>query len=342
MATANSIKTAAFEHGMTCVDLPLFIQEMDDTNAAPYRQELIDHERQRLQRFCEKDSHATFNIESFYQSYENIISLFKTELALKETPDFFLIDEMPDVFANKAWDSFSVDKEDEKRLGIKCGFYFKKEKLSHPNFELIIAHEIIHWIISENSEDYYPYVTLIEEGYCDFLSLIFLLKSGLVSKNAILNFIQFARSSKKHDIIWHSYWRNLNYLTSIALSNGIDYVSKKVLKGRKEINDIKVSENNTQDTLLNNFSRILCEANSILVLEDYEFYLLKHLIKNQHDFFVFSDVQKNLSTFSLLEKALSSLVSKGVIFEEGERYYNPYETMPENIKFTLDNELVTC
>jgi len=347
MDTIKKLKHAVYYYGAKFSCFPSFFNTIN-SSTNPINQKLIDVELKKLTVLSENKKMRTINFnytneEQFIKQYHSIIESFQKNFQIKDYPKLYLVDTFPDIFSNKTWDSMSIDKDDEKHFSIPRGIYYKKEYLTHGYFEFIIAHEIVHWIISEYSKEYFPYVPLIEEGLCDFLGTYILLKYNILECEVIKNLIIYNRALKDDNTLWKQYWKSYLALSSVFHKNGLDYIIDSIKKGRAEVS--LLSYDNNSKCLIKNIKHnvyaktiinILLEAGSISILNTKQYLLLEYIDTNYSQ----KIIDPKLITLDFLENdilnILKEIESLGYIHSYKDNcFYNPNINLMQNIKYSL-------
>lgn len=278
-------------------------------------------------------------IDSFNTIGETVIKYFSADLQL---PQLFLVDTLPVEFGSKPWDSMSVDAKDEVYLGIKKGIYYKKDVLTHSYFEFIIAHELIHWTISQYSNEFDPYINLIEEGVCDYLSYLILLDASILNLECVTNFLIYNRVLEKPNSLWLNYYRFSKFISSVCFTQGLEYLIDTIKKGRREIYKLKFNfdvGNRIEENILH-LQTAYNIAESSVVINHVDFYFLSELIKKKYEHFYFSEINEIDIDKKEMKISLTRLVEKNIIrySSSNDTYSQTFLTLPANIKFMVAAE----
>lgn len=347
MNDIKKLKHTVYYYGANFSCFPAFFNSLDRKNNE-VKKYLIDNEYKRLVKLSKNEKMKKINLkydneEQFLNQFNAIIKSYRQFFNISDYPKLFIVDKFPKDFSKKEWDSMSIDKNDEKHFLIPRGIYYKKQYLTHGYFEFIIAHEIVHWIISEYSKEYFPYVPIIEEGVCDFIGTYILLKNKILEANVIENLVTFNRSLKDNGTLWKQYWKSYLSLSSICYANGIDYIIETIKKGRNKIGLLANNnlQNITQNNIHNSFDvrtiiNILLKTNSISVVNTDEYFLLEYINNNFKQEIINLDLLSlNFSQDEIL--VLFKKIEKlgYVHFYEKNCFYNPNINLMENIKYLL-------
>jgi len=346
----KSLKYATYYNGANFADFPGFFSLLSndgrDISANSKHAALLKKDLKRLSSLAKEtkmnDLSKKFSRdEEFYNQYETLKDVAKSIFKISEMPSLRIVDNLPKPFHKKLWDSMSVDKGDEENFSIPRGIYYRRDILTHCYFEFVLSHELIHWIISQRSNTYVPYVTLIEEGLCDFIGAVILYRSSMLPINVIKNLYLYNRVTKKRDELWHSYWHHCKLIVSVAMKKGLDHIIKIVLSGRNNLNSIYDSVIN--NTICDRHSKykidelisILLEADSTYVVSADEFILLESIIKQNSPIVTIDQLSYLKGAINKkLYSVMKSLEHRGfVIKEKGNSFYFPYLDKLPNIKY---------
>lgn len=211
--------------------------------------------------------------------YESIYSLAisLTGAVAKRLP-LFIVDALPSPFDNRPWKAMCVDHCLGSFSELDEGIYFKKEFLARGMLEVMLAHEIVHYIISSFSHAHpQPYTSLLEEGACDFLSYYILLSSRPELEGAIrVNMLQNRFGATKKTIGRARYYQLSKAIFAHALKNGVSGVLDLLKQGRGEwsLEGSQPLEISTSDKALLTLASIYFELDSSVVLPIDEYAIL--------------------------------------------------------------------
>ena len=264
------------------------------------------------------------NIESFYdhegykKNYYIILNEAKKLFNMELDIPLYLVDRLIEPYNSRDCDGVSIDMQDAKKLNIPHGIYYVKKYLTHVYFEFVVAHELIHQIISENSE-YQPYASLNEEGFCDLFCLILLEKTGLFDDTVIKNILLYNRILSDTNSIWYYYWKSFEQACYYSLNNGIKGAINLIKEGRKAIdtmivdNQKNITQRDDTSILINKY--LLASLYYNIPIEEYA--CLDSLMKGkQVDKFISPKVLATLN-----EKGLLTLQNQQVVLQKT-TFYN--------------------
>jgi len=251
----------------------------------------------------------SFKNDGYMRNYQKLVDCANSMFGCALNIPLYLVDILPEPFETRGCDSVSVDKEDESKLDIPYGIYFKKPFLTHCYFEFVIAHEIIHQIISFYSNKYFPYTTLIEEGYCDLFAAIILKESKVVNTHTIKQLFLYNRMLKSEDSIWNYYKIAFKRAIVSTFNEGINNSIDKIKKGRESFINIDFKkEINLNHNEKFNFLFELLEIEMELCLDIDEYHVINKCLLNECN-------EKFINKF---KSTLENLNAKGLlIFDQG-------------------------
>ena len=153
--------------------------------------------------------------------------------------NYFIVNSLPPPYKNIDCWAMNCDRIDEKDFGIPKGIYFIHKHLMPWVSPQVLAHEVIHSIISHKSS------TLlargIEEGICDLASI--LLCEGIVPNNILKYILINQRNSYPEEKRWIQPQEALRQASLFALQKGskglIDIIKLAYNSGRKVVKDIE-------------------------------------------------------------------------------------------------------
>jgi len=313
----------------------------------PWRKKVLEQDLDLLLSTYEQP--LVFNaLQRFYSrggvedTFKKIIEVTQELLSIKATPPFHIVDSLPGIFADKSWDAMSVDSEDELKFRIKEGLYYKKQVLTHGYFEFIIAHEVIHWMVSQFSKKYIPYTSPLEEGLCDYLSAFLLFQKKIVPSLVVKNFYIFNRSSKEPDDLWATYWSFCKKIDSVAFNRGVGEIIKIIKNGRDNLFKMNISHcrkspksSFPDETTLH--QEIFSADNLILIDIDSYIALQTSIIMSKDGHIRFDSIQKDTGLPSeILKSSIVKLVNRGLIVQENKNdLFQTMKNLTSNIKYTV-------
>lgn len=342
------LKTTCYYYGAGFSDFPGFFNSIkengdfcDNINSSTKKLSVYTKEKERLQNLSiilEKEKEISKFVEIGYkENYLKIVESFKSIFNIGKWPPLYIVDKLPK-FGNDEWESVSIDEKDETYFGIPQGIYFIKSYLTHCYFEFIIAHELMHWVISYYSKEYYPFVSLYEEGICDFFSAIVLKHSNIVPDEAIINLFLYNRYFKCDETIWKMYYKFFNKFILYSLEFGIASLIALIKKGRTHISNFMESslykETNNLDDICKSLLLKLLNINSYFTLDLNKYIVLKELFKTPNQYVDFCNLAENLDLeMNDLEEIITELETAGLVFIHDEEIYQPNIYLFDNMRF---------
>jgi len=281
--------------------------------------------------------------KNFYDNFNRIATHAANMFNITNLPKLHIVDDLPGRFKDKPWDSMSVDKNDCLNFSIAEGIYYKRKFLTHGYFEFVMAHEVVHWIISEFSGKYYPYVTLLEEGLCDFIGALILLEGTILPITVLKNAFIYNRATKPIDNLWHSYWKYCLFFTHKATVDGVMSILDLVRKGRDEFNYTYTITNTTKNSdYINNLRgnaviNVILESTPIYSIPYISYDILFYIVNNSLENIKVADlvgiynIQENI-----IRNSLDNLENAGLIHAvNNDLFYNPNKVIPAFLRYEL-------
>lgn len=315
--------------------------------AEPWRKKVFESEINKLMNNYEtiKNNILIYKDDNdIIKQYELILNCFVEVFNIKGdiTPKLYIVDKLPEPFSDKTWSAMSVDLEDEKIFNIPWGIYFVKNTITHGYFEILLAHELMHWIITYFSvnQKHIPFAPWIEEGIADFVGAYVLLKCDAVSKQSIVNFFACNRACCKLDDMKYSYWNACKQVMRIATTHGLEEILSIVTHGREYIAKIDLSKYKfTAGNSINFKDKYFADLYSVL-LECQNYFTL-----NIDEYSVFESsfdgiTSEKISETLLMNKnninnILKLLEKKNLLNSIDGKFFNTNKSVNEYIKFSL-------
>ena len=349
---------SAFYNGANFGTLNSFFDCFDDNGnfikenvASPYiKQFLILEFNTLFESYKKIENQDTGNdfytIENVNNIFNKILKNIVKTFSLKnyQPPQLFIVDVLPKPFSSRPWAAMSVDEKDSKIYNINWGIYFKKSKIRHCYFETLIAHELMHWVITlytsnDSNELYCP---IIEEGICDIMGTYILLNTQSMKKETIYNFYALNRAGYPHNTLVSSYWNSCKIIIMILLYGGIEQLINIIKSGRKKIieidinnfNILELSKQNCYSPYLLDIINILIKANSVSTLNIPEYIVYTNTTRRT--FSTLDIIQESKLPNNIVIDALKGLNEKGLVFiENDERIFNINDNLSDNFKYYI-------
>lgn len=343
----NRLKTTAYFYGANFSNILLFFNSINESGEfkeeirnCKWKNELYKEELNRL-----IDLSKDFEEDNFYRKYREkeclqnfflILEEAKKMFNIKIWPQLFLVDSLKSVPEGKEWSAMSIDEMDSKELEIPEGIYFMKKYLIYGFFEFTVAHELVHWVISQYSIKYFPYVPIVEEGICDFMATILLYKTKLFPIEVIKNFVLHNKQFTINDTLGETYGDFFRIILIYCQNNGFSSVLELIKSGRERITKF-CNESIIKTDLKSNIDiqpllRELLNVQSYFTLPIQEYYILKATTEIGKLEFQKEDIEVNLPK-DVLENALDKLNIKGYLFKENDFILQMNQSFFNNVKF---------
>lgn len=177
----------------------------------------------------------------YKKNYYKILSEAEKLFNMKLDIPLYLVDKLVEPYHSRDCDGVSIDRIDSQKLKIPHGIYYVKKYLTHAYFEFVVAHEIIHQVIS-NTSTYQPYASMNEEGFCDLLGMILLHNTGLFNDTVLSNLLLYNRILCHNNSIWHYYLKSFEHACYYTLYSGLETVISAIKSGRNTIDTIDLKK----------------------------------------------------------------------------------------------------
>ena len=346
------LKTLTYYYGAGFADFPQFfdaIDEFGDFNAKikkdDWKYQIYKRELKRLKEIevstSLKETLVYFKKEGYKENYNKIISFLSKIFPIENWPKLHLIDGKLPLSGNDSWESMSVDAEDETFFCIDRGIYYQSKYLTHGYYEFIIAHELIHWIISQYSEEYFPFVSLYEEGMCDFFAAMALKEANILPIRAIKNIYLYNRHFKPIGSLWKNYHLFLNKVIFLGLEYGLSNLIDIIKGGRKSVQNVegmlkrnKSTEQWDNSNLDTEIMFELLDVNSYLSMEISEYIIMSQLAEEEEEFVDFQKIRTQSSIPpQLFIETVQKLNATGFLFVKDSKLFHPNSGICDRIRY---------
>jgi len=290
-----------------------------------------------------KLKYRTLDENDFYRIFDKMIECFYKEFNIKhyKKPKITIVDKFPHPFEDRNYKAMTFNKTHEKQFKIAEGIYILKKYAIHGISEIMIAHEIMHYIQSyftpENEQ--LKQCPFLVEGIVDFFSLYLLMKHKIIDDICIKNWLSFGRGNCSEDYIGSLYFKQSKQICLIAKTAGANKVKNLVKSGDKclsklDLNEFcnlptKFSKDKTMQKLLSFYDLVF----SNFVLTSEEFCLFKstlNLFEGKN-----SSKLKTIFPKKQLTTLLNSLQKKGLVYLLDDIVYNTNSSVLKTIKISL-------
>ena len=287
------------------------------------------------QKYEENSKKSKIDIKT---NINNLINSFYSEFDLNNNtkPKITIVDKFPEPFSDRNYKAMNFNEEQSKKFKVPKGIYILKKFAIHGICEIMIAHEIMHYIIGEFTpvKEQMEQCPFYEEGIADFMGLYFLLKHNIVDYVCIRNWLLFGRGLCTNSFIGSLYFRENKQIQYIARTYGIDYIKNLILKNLSAIRSAKFSNINSKS-----YDGKDIVLNSLLRIYDYIFSCFNLSLD---EYFVYvKTLNKKIKLGELSEKDFDAkdsayrLQKKGLIYILDDVLYNPNNCILDGIKIVL-------
>lgn len=338
----RELKSLVYYNGAGFVDFPIFfnrIREKLDTSVDSNK--LVQIELDRLLRlkndalFLNAIYDSTEHFENSFQRIGNLVNdFFGGEVKM---PKLFIVDKLPGRYSSKPWTAMFIDNQDSDRLGFDAGIYYIKSVLTHPFFEFIVAHELVHWVISHYSIVNHPHSNLLEEGLCDLFSYIILLNAEVVSNENVSNFLIYNRSLSHSGTLWFNYFKFSKLMLQYSCKDGVQGLINLIRKGRSALNAIPSSFpfSIPSDSTIIKILTIFNESESIIIVSAEQYMILKYLAEHKIQYFNADEIALAFPSILHLGQFLDQMSDLSLIASHEVGYYSSIQELPKNLKFKI-------
>ncbi len=251
-------------------------------------------------------------------------------------PNITIVDKFPEPFSDRNYKAMNFNDEQSKKFNVPKGIYILKKFAIHGICEIMIAHEVMHYIMGEFTpiEQQTEQCPFYEEGIADFMGLYLLLKYNIVDSICVRNWLLFGRGLCTEEYIGNLYFKENKQIQYIARKYGTNYIKALISKGISEIQNVKFS--NISAKLYDNSDEIL---NKLLAAYDYifscftiyldEYYVYKETLNKK----IKLD-ELNIANIDVIDAA-KRLEKKGLIYILDDTLYNPNKCVLDGIKIVI-------
>ena len=187
-----------------------------------------------------------YDAEEAMARYHTLYDAVCDVLGLAEPPEslpFFIVDRFPEPFADRPWKAMCVDPALGTHGAVPCGIYYKPQYLCSGMFEIMVSHEIVHYLISHYSVgEARKYTSLAEEGVCEILAAYALLTVTPDAEHALCSHLLHNRAGAigAHSIR-RNYYNAANHIFDYVCQNGLSALLSALSQGRIAFGDADLS-----------------------------------------------------------------------------------------------------
>ena len=269
--------------------------------------------------------------QDFYQIFDKMIDLFYKDFGVRDykKPNIQIVDAFPHPFEDRNYKAMTFNKTHEKTFNVPEGIYLLKKYTVHGITEIMIAHEIMHYIESyfTPQEEQLKQCPFLVEGVVDFMSIYLILKHKIVDDICIKNWLLFGRGNCSKDFIGSLYFKQAKQILFLSKKYGINYIKQIVMNGDKFLSQLDLGDaaligykkikNKTLKKLISFYDLVF----TCVVISAEEKFLFDKTLGTING----KDVQKvNIKGFEKerIKEILSSLQKNGLIYILDDKMYN--------------------
>lgn len=278
------------------------------------------------------------NVINIKENINKLVDSFYKEFGIenKTKPNITIVDKFPEPFSDRNYKAMNFNEEQSKKFNVTKGIYILEKFAIHGICEIMIAHEVMHYIIGEFTplEEQLEQCPFYEEGIVDFMGLYLLLKYKIVDEICVRNWLLFGRGLCTVDYIGSLYFNENKQIQYIAREYGINYIESVIRKGTNEIKNMRFFNINSNkydgnDEILNKLLKMYDYVFSCFILTVDEYYLYTNTINSK----VKIDELKT-DNMDVIEVA-KRLEKKGLVYILNDILYNPNNCILDGIKIIL-------
>lgn len=286
-------------------------------------------------KYIEHSSNSNINVK---ENIDKLVNCFYGEFGLidRPKPSITIVDKFPEPFSDRNYKAMNFNEEQSKKFNVPKGIYILEKFAIHGICEIMIAHEVMHYIMGECTpvEQQMEQCPFYEEGTADFMGLYLLLKHNIVDSICVRNWLLFGRGLCTPDFIGNLYFKENKQIQYIARNYGVDYIKGLVSKGINVIRNTNFSSIESgsydgQDPVLNKLLKIYdyVFACFSVYLDEYCIYKETLNKKIKLDEISLNDIN--------VYDAAKRLEKKGLVYILDDTLYNPNNCVLDGIKVVL-------
>lgn len=287
------------------------------------------------QKYEENSKKSAINVK---ENIDKLLSCFYDEFGLnnKTKPNITIVDKFPEPFGDRNYKAMNFNDEQSKKFNVPKGIYILKKFAIHGICEIMIAHEVMHYIIAEFTpiEEQMEQCPFYEEGIADFMGLYLLLKYNIIDYVCIKNWLIFGRGLCTEEYIGNLYFKENKQIQYIARLYGINYIKDLIAKNILAIRNTKFSNINYPQ--YDNLDPVL---NKLLQIYDYVFSCFNVRLDEYYVYRATLNKKIKLNELYIDDvdtlDASKRLQKKGLVYILEDTLYNPNNCILDGIKIVL-------
>lgn len=288
-----------------------------------------------IKKYHEHSLNSKINIKD---NIDKLINCFYSEFKINNyiKPNVTIVDKFPEPFSDRNYKAMTFNNEQSKKFNVPKGIYILKKYAIHGICEIMLSHEIMHYIIGEFTklELQLEQSPFYEEGIVDFMGLYLLLKYNIVDYICVRNWLLFGRGLCTLDYIGNLYFKENKQIQYIARRYGINYIKELITSGIETIRNIKIlsiksEPYNREDIFLNKLLEIYDYVFSCFSLKLDEYSIYKETLNKK----IKLD-EINIDNIDIKD-TLKRLEKKGLIYILDDTLYNPNNCILDGMKIEL-------
>ena len=295
---------------------------------------------------CKENGHLTeMEHNDFYNIFNKMIKYFYEEFNLQncETPYIQIVKQFPHPFEKANFKAMNFNEHQAKTYNCQKGIYLLEKYTAHGISEIMLAHELMHYVIGELTpkNEQTSTAPFFEEAIVDIFGLYFLFKYNFISTTCIRNWLSFGRGNCEENYIGSLYFKEAKQMLWILKTSGMDELKKLANEGQGALSKLDMQKYIDKKINLHEADEKISEFIS------YYDYVFTNFNLNIKEYYVFSNLLniedgKKIDKLELpdftneeLQEIIKRLVKKGLMYIYGDKVYNPNKAIPSTIKITL-------
>ena len=279
----------------------------------------------------------------FNKTFDKMIEVFAEEFHIQnyEKPNITIVKQFPHPFEKFEYKAMNFNEQQSIKFNVPKGVYLLEKYAIHGIAEIMIAHEIMHFIVGELTplHEQLDQCPFHEEGIVDFMSLYLLLKYHFIDDSCVQNHLIFGRANCGEEYIGSLYFKESKQIAWLAKTQGIEGVKEKVRSGQTGLAELSVYENSTlpktiEDETLNKLLSYYDFALTNFTVDTEMYYAFKNNldIKNGKKIEEL-DFKKTLKEEK--RKVIEKLQKNGLMYIVDDLFYNPNKQEINTMKVRL-------
>lgn len=295
--------------------------------------------------YLEKNRKDIINMtnEDFNKEFDDMIIKFTKEFEIENytKPKITIVKKFPHPFEDCDYKAMNFTTIQAAKFNVPKGIYLLEKYAIHGISEIMIAHEIMHFIVGEMTKEneQLNQCPFHEEGIVDFMSLYLLMKYHIVEDSCILNHLIFGRGNCNENYIGSLYFKEAKQILWIAKNKGIEKVKEIIRTGQKglanlSLLDYKKTEEINKDKDL---ERLIAYYDFVFTnfCVDVDMYYVYNENLNINDGKKIEELRAPFNLSEKLPNIIERLEKMGLMYVLDNKVYNPNAKKIDTMKVRL-------